>query len=266
MKLWNLHGDCLQTYPSFGYGVTGIACVKMGSTFVCSYEDGSSRLWEAWSGLCLGLYRGHNKTINCVMSLLDETNFVTGSQDSTIKLWDTTPSMHALLSWKEELLESTTQPLSEQVVCERSFSYHSPVVCLACLETSTAFVAGYANGVARLWAVETGHCLRSFPGHGGPVTSIEAIDAVTFLTGSADYSIRAWDAVSGICLRTYIDHKGPVSSISMSDDEHTFLTASADRTVKIWVLTAVPRKNPEEQLDSILDDVNDGLCRGFDPE
>ena len=85
------------------------------------------------------------------------------------------------------------------------------------------------------------------------------MDAITLLTGSHDKSVKAWDCLSANCLRTYTGHEGTVTSIAVAED--SFITTSEDGTAKLWVVTAV-----EERPKSFdLLDVNDGLCRGFDP-
>jgi WD40 repeat protein len=55
VKLWNLRGDCLRTYASSlpRSDDTAISSVKPRSMFIVSHQDGSTRLWEAWSGVCL---------------------------------------------------------------------------------------------------------------------------------------------------------------------------------------------------------------------
>lgn len=278
VKLWNLQSDCMRTYATrvSRSGVTAISSMKAGSTFVVSYEDGSARLWEVWSGVCLAVYTGHSETINCMCSMLDGSMFVTGSRDATLKLWDTAAaldSFHISNSPLGDVIDvdairrftfESDHVMIEERVCAQSFVCHSSqseVLCVACIEKSTAVVAGYANGLARLWGLDSGSCLRIFHGHGGPVTAVEVVDRVTILTGSTDTHVRVWDAVSGACLRTYSEHSDTVTALSVAHDDQTFLSASADLTVKIWVISSVPKTEPVE-LESFLD-INDTSCSAY---
>jgi len=104
--------------------------------------------------------------------------------------------------------------------------------------------------------------MRVFAGHRGPVCSIAILDEVTFLTGSADTNIMAWDALSGMCLRTYSDHSSAVTSITVADDNKTFMSASADQTVKIWVVTSVLPLTPSQLVvdTTVGPNIEDGLC------
>ena len=281
VKLWNLRGDCLRTYVSTlpRSGATAISSVKPGSMFIVSYQDGSTRLWEVWSGVCLGHYRGHSEAVSCVCSMQDSRMFVSGSKDTTLKLWDMSTALDAFYTYntpsgnvidREAVHRAQVtfdQPVYEERICARTFvneSQPSEILCVACIEKSSAFVAGSADGLIRLWAVDTGLCLRILEGHGGPVTAVEVVDRVTILTGSTDTHVKVWDAVSGICLRTYSDHSDYVTSLSVADDDQTFLSTSADLTVKIWVITSVPNYDPEEMENSILD-INDTACSVYLP-
>jgi WD40 repeat protein len=90
------------------------------------------------------------------------------------------------------------------------------------------------------------------------------------LTGSSDTTIKAWDALSGTCLRTYEGHNGAVTGLSLgaatedaTEGSTTFISSSADKSVKCWVLTAVSYRDPAAALDHILD-IHENTCRCFD--
>jgi WD40 repeat protein len=275
-KLWNLVGDCIRSFylPSEDTnGITSITTVKKGATFVCGHENGTARLWEAWSGICIGDYKGHSQPVASLCSLHDEIVFLTGSEDETIKLWDTNTAMERLSDYNPLAAQSDDLPslppnrrhhgaetaLVEEMVCKQSFLGHSgAVVALACMEREHAFVSGSADGTARLWSIRKKFCLRIFTGHHGPILSIASLDQVTFLTGSGDTTVKLWNALSGTCLRTYEGHTDQVTGVTVSEDDMTFMTASADCTVKVWVLTAIPKE--EVGGDPDLLDLNDFVC------
>lgn len=254
LKMWNFNGECIRTYPAptMKVGVTDITVVKPMSYFACGYQDGSVRLYDAWSTFCIGVYKGHSHVIQCICSMKDNQTFVTGSKDNTLKLWDTRAAIEdhsqklsaqqrdrTMHSLSLSLFSSTA--IHEEFVCQKTLSIAtSDVVCAVCLEPARTLVAGYSDGVARLWELKNGACMKSFEGHYGTVTSIEKVDDITILTGSEDRSVKVWDVISGVCLRSYVNHTDFVSSISIADDGHTFLTASGDRTVKMWVLSSLP--------------------------
>ena len=293
-KLWNLQsGDCIKSYVvpnKTGKGgknsrVTSIASVLKWETFVCGYQVGVVRLWGIWSEQCLVQYCGHLGPINSVCSMEDSRTFLSGSVDSTIRLWSadkpTTVNIASISSLSDKSPgavvakgpESPTQGSSDEPKPENKMTCHielksektylghtGPVLSITCVEPRIAFLTGSKDKTARLWSAESGVCLRIFSGHTKAVTTVEAVDQVTFLTGSEDSTIKIWDAVTAESLRTYTGHKGAVTSVSMAQDG-TFVSCGNDQTIKFWVFTAVTpdRESGEGGLDEILA-INDNTC------
>jgi WD40 repeat protein len=167
---------------------------------------------------------------------------------------------------------TTQHPVSKYLFSENKFEGHTDAITsICCIEPSLAFVSGSRDGTARLWSIQTGQCLRIFVNPStvncGGVNTIRAIDNVTFLTGYDDTSIRLWDAVSGVLVRVYSGHTGEVTDIAVADDDTSFITTSVDRTIKIWVLTAVQNQIIHDPHNDSQSDTTflDGLCRGADP-
>jgi len=280
-KLWNLIGDCIRSFylPSrTPNGIESLAVVKKGATFACGHIDGTARLWEAWSGICVGEYKGHVQIVSALCCLNEEKLFLTGSHDETIKLWDVTAAMQALPDYipsKEPSKETSSVPSSSrymlaesalhlEVVCKQSFLGHSgAVLALACIEEGQAFVSGSADGTARLWSLRKKFCLRIFSEHSGPVRAIAAVDQVTFLSGSDDGAVKVWSALSPISLRTYEGHTDQVTAVSLCEDNATFLTSSADCTVKVWVLTTIREKDDSDDEDDLFGDLACGGMGGL---
>jgi WD40 repeat protein len=199
---------------------------------------------------------------------MDGKYFLTGSHDETIKLWDTTAAMEALSSSIQA--DEATSPSARKIlaesaihhdfVCKQSFVGHSgAILALACIEQKQAFVSGSADGTARLWSLQNKFCIRIFSEHSGPVRAIAALDHVTFFSGSDDTTVKIWNALSATSLRTYEGHTDQVTSVSVCEDGSTFLTSSADCTVKVWVLTTIQEEGDSDSDDDLFD-LNDLTC------
>ena len=228
---------------------------------------------------------GHNATVRTACAMGDGEQFVTGSDDRTLRLWNIssisnlaslpststqTEDYHSLghLTVPEAPRQSRSpSPDHEERVATEIYHGHSEaILSVACMECGTMFVSGSMDHTARLWEVNSGACLQTFVGHSAGVSSVAAIDEVTLLTGSIDTTLKLWDALRGTCLRTYWGHTSIVTGVSVTDDDTTFVTSSEDRTINIWVLTALPAEiDPHKTIDNVLD-TSEGCCRGYEPE
>jgi WD40 repeat protein len=300
VQLWHVdnskeHVCEFQVATTTNSPVSGIAVVQVGILFVAAYHNGTSCLWNAWSGACLARYGGHTAMIRTICAMGDGQHFVTGSNDRTLRLWNvrsvlhqqpetssTTESMSSTSSIgknvgtlsftsapsdEQRIQSPNTEPIPEESVAVEIYQGHGDaVLAVAHMECGTMFVSGSLDCTARLWEINSGVCLQIFSGHSAGVSAVAAIDEVTLLTGSLDTTLKVWDALRGVCLRTYWGHTAVVTGISVTDDDTTFVTSSADRSINIWVLTALPTENdPSKTLDNMLE-VNDGCCRGYEPE
>jgi len=113
-------------------------------------------------------FEGHSSHVSC-LSLLDDGTFLSGSDDSTVKLWDIKTG--SLL---------------------KTFEGHSAwVYCLALLDDGT-FLSGSDDSTIKLWDIKTGSVLKTFADHSAWVRCLSLLDDGTFLSGSYDSTIKLW--------------------------------------------------------------------------
>ncbi|MBL8799988.1 MAG: tetratricopeptide repeat protein, partial [Planctomycetia bacterium] len=96
----------------------------------------------------------------------------------------------------------------------------------------------------RVWDIRTGKMVLRLLGHTGGVTAIAvSADGNRVLSGSQDQTVRLWDAESGQEIRKFgatrffgggNAHAGAVVSVSFSPDGTRALSASWDKTVRLW--------------------------------
>jgi WD40 repeat protein len=157
--------------------------------------------------------RGHTFPVSSVAYSPDGRFVVSGSADSSVKIWDL-----------ETGRELWTLPEHEAAV--KSVAY-SP--------DGRHIVSGAADYSIKLWDVETGEELGSLTGHSNVVNSVAySPNGKLVVSGSADRTVKVWDLESGRNVRTMAGHSLWVNAVCYSPDGRIIASASRDGTVKLW--------------------------------
>jgi WD40 repeat protein/serine/threonine protein kinase len=144
---------------------------------------------------------GHKKWVHSLSLSQDGRFAISGSSDSTIKLWEI----------------ETVQCL--QTLKEAHQQYVSAVYLS---QDSKLALSGGWDETLKLWDLLTGQLLRTFDrntGHTAQPNSVcMSADSRLALSGSSDSTIKLWDVTTGKCLRTFEGHTAPVTSVCLSED------------------------------------------------
>ena len=167
----------------------------------------------AKTGEVLLTLKGHAALSVRVSFSRDGTRIVTGSGDSTAKVWDAKTGADLLT------LKGHTS-----TIFTSSFS-----------ADGLRIVTGSADGTARVWDAKTGAEILVIGGHTNWVFSaFFNSDASRILTASRDRTARVWDAKTGMTLFTLTGHSGEVQSALFSADGSRIITGSSDGTARVW--------------------------------
>ena len=164
-----------------------VAFSQCGSKFIAGYYDKTIKLWDSEYFNLLQIYNepkkgqykgpvGHTKTLKCGCFPHNEnTFFITGSKDRTIKLWG---------------INETNFPLM-------SFEGHTKSVnCVAFSINDELIFSGSSDKTIKVWETLSGFLLQSLEGHFMKVTTL-AIHPIGkgFASGSKDKSIKLWEKI-----------------------------------------------------------------------
>ncbi len=159
-------------------------------------------------GRCnIKIFKGHSNGVMCLQ--FDDRILVTGSYDTTIKVWD--------IESGEEL---------------RTLRGHTSGV--RCLQfDDTKLISGSLDHTVKVWNWRTGECLSTYSGHSDGIVGLHFDGPALLATSSIDRTIKVWNFAdkSASVLRGHGDW---VNAVRVDAASRTVFSASDDCTVKLW--------------------------------
>lgn len=251
-----------------------IICIDVdwsGHWLATGAKDNSAKLWQidpaSDSYTCFATFTGHAESLGAIAlsrspppedspAFKDPLNhppafLITGSQDRTIKRWDT-----------GKLKSSTSHPKAAYT----RKAHEKDINALDVSHNATLFATASQDRTAKIWSLEDGSVLGILRGHKRGVWSVRFAPKDTpslgkstvgasrgyVATGSGDKTIKLWSLSDYSCLLTFEGHSNSVLKVIWlspprisSDDEdvssrgaaqvHPLVASAAgDGLVKIW--------------------------------
>ena len=207
-----------------------------GHWLVTGAKDNSARLWrldpKTSSYTCFATLTGHAESLGAVSlprvpppfntpAYNDPLNHppafvLTGSQDRTIKRWDTA-----------KLTTKTSKPHSPKAIFTRK-AHEKDINAIDVNSQSTLFASASQDRTVKIWSIEDGSVVGILRGHkrgvwsvrfsprDTPVISSESRSSTNrgmIVTGSGDKTVKLWSLSDFTCLLTFEGHTNSVLKV-----------------------------------------------------
>ena len=191
---------------------------------------------------CTGRIKLGTKTeAKSALFLAEGKNFVTGSSDGFIEIWDSERCKLDTIDYKYQGDDDL-------------MLHDSAVLALAVSRDGEMVASGSADGNVRIWKIGTGKCLRDIKNaHSDAITCLSFTKSGSqILTGSQDGLCREFGLRASKLLKEYRGHTSFVTSCHYVDDDKKIVTASADGSFRVWdrVTTEMKHKLYPNALES----------------
>ena len=170
-------------------------------------------LWAAPYEKSHTTLKGHTKKINVLAFTPNGKVIASGSNDGTIRVWDTSTG---------------TQMLSIPSRKTNSLAFSEDGKILASSDPVNI----------QLWDVDTGTQLKSLKAENDSVTILTfSTDSNILACGNKDGTIRLWDFSTGNELTTFKGHVDRINTLSFSPDGKTLASGSVGGAIFLWSIS-----------------------------
>lgn len=173
--------------------------------------------WHApWK--LMRVINGHNGWVRTVaVDPIDNEWFATGSNDTTIKIWD-------LATGKLKL----------------TLSGHIMTVKDICISKRHPYMfSASEDKLVKCWDLEKNRVIRDYHGHLSGVHTVDIHPTLNLIaTAGRDSVVRLWDIRTKLPVMTMAGHKSPINRVKCLPVDPQVVSCSADATVRLWDITA----------------------------
>ena len=218
VKIWNVDtGEQIQTLGGHQNGVRHATFSSDGCTLLTAARDCTAKIWNTLTGEPVDIFRGHTNAVNKAIFSDDGLMVLTSSNDGTARLW-------YVLTGE----------------CIKVFAGHDDGVVSAAFAHDGSILTASVDRTAKVWDVRTAECIQTLKRPRGEIiVSVFSTPKQNLaLSTLQDGTTKLWNIATQKCTQTLKGHRAYITNATLSRDCSLLLTASWDRSVKMWPVQA----------------------------
>ncbi|HEY9645052.1 MAG TPA: caspase family protein [Chroococcidiopsis sp.] len=225
LALWQIEGETVRLLKRFkGHQdwISSLSFSPDGQRLVSGSRDRTLKLWRR-DGTLINILKGHQGWVNAASFSPDGKTIASASEDQTIRLWQAEGRLIKILK-----------------------GHSDRVTSLAFTADSQGLISSGGDRTLRRWNLSQGGSQVLSNSVAANSISIRPTDGTAIATADDEGQVQLWRQ-DGLLLQTFVGHGGHVLSVQFSPDGHELVSASADKTIRLW---QVPTRS-DSQDDSI---------------
>lgn len=121
------------------------------------------------------------------------------------------------------------------------YGHSLPIHCIDISADSKLVITGSGDKSIKIWGLDFGDCHRSLFAHDDTVTCVQFCkdgdDKNLFWSAGKDGKLKQWDAIKFNHIQTLEGHTNHIDSIALTSDSKLLISASRDKSIRIWQLS-----------------------------
>ncbi|XP_065358456.1 WD repeat-containing protein 3 [Calliphora vicina] len=234
-KFWNRDSmQCLRTvssdYVLCSQFVPGDRYVLLG------LKSGKLLIIDVGSADVVEEIPAHDSELWSIALLPDQKGCVTGSSDSTVKIW----TFELIDSAQDDSMEVDGGDQLQQgkvlsLLHKNTLKLEETVLCVKVSPDMKYLAVGLLDSTVKVFFLDTFKFYLSLYGHKLPVLCMDiSHDGTLIATGSADRNVKIWGLDFGDCHRSLFAHDDSVMGLQFIPKTHMFFTCGKDGKIKQW--------------------------------
>ncbi len=258
VRLWNARsGQLVRTITGFGDPVLCGAMDPAGERLVAGTSGGEVIVSSVWDGQQLFRLQGHRGKVNCARFAAAGNRLVTCGQDGAAIVWnandraslaridrgtsvlaaDLGADGRRLLTVDDKATEIQLWSVPDGRPLGTLRGHTGPIASAVFDPTGELVLSASEDNTARITRAADGEVVRVLTADRPLRRAAFSADGSAVLTcgsSAVDHLVQLWDARTGVPLLRYAGHHGRIAQAAFSPDGAWAISASMDRTARIW--------------------------------